>query len=125
MVEGYIEGAPELIVEVAALSVSYDLHNKLNAYRRNGVREYVVWRVADGAIDVFVLQSGRFEKQSPNADGVLQSTVFPGLWLDAVAMTEGNLTRVLEVLQRGIASAEHNAFVAQINERLAANESGK
>ena len=41
------KAAPELVVEVAASSVSYDLHAKLNAYRRNGVREYVVWRVLD------------------------------------------------------------------------------
>ncbi len=47
LVDGYVTGAPELIVEVAASSASYDLHEKLNAYRRNGVREYVVWRVWD------------------------------------------------------------------------------
>ena len=47
----YIQGAPQLIVEVAASSVSYDLHNEKEAYRRNGVREYVVWRVQDKAID--------------------------------------------------------------------------
>jgi Uma2 family endonuclease len=36
---GYIEGAPELVVEVAASSVSYDLHDKKEAYRRAGVPE--------------------------------------------------------------------------------------
>ena len=36
---GYIAGAPELIAEVASSSVSYDLHDKMNAYRRNGVCE--------------------------------------------------------------------------------------
>jgi Uma2 family endonuclease len=39
LVDGYIEGAPELIAEIAAGSASYDLHDKLNAYRRNKVRE--------------------------------------------------------------------------------------
>jgi Uma2 family endonuclease len=43
--DGYIEGAPDLIAEVAASSVGLDLGNKLTAYRRNGVREYVVWKV--------------------------------------------------------------------------------
>ncbi|MDB5174974.1 MAG: hypothetical protein JWN51_3747 [Phycisphaerales bacterium] len=33
--EGYIVGVPELVAEVAASSVSYDLHAKLNVYRRN------------------------------------------------------------------------------------------
>ncbi|MEB3309721.1 MAG: Uma2 family endonuclease, partial [Snowella sp.] len=33
--DGYVEGAPELIVEIAASTVSLDLHQKLNVYRRN------------------------------------------------------------------------------------------
>ena len=57
----YIEAAPELVAEVAASSASYDLHDKLNAYRRNGVREYIVWRTDDAAIDWFVLRQGRYE----------------------------------------------------------------
>lgn len=40
--DDYIEGAPELIVEVAASSVAIDLHDKKQAYRRNGVKEYLV-----------------------------------------------------------------------------------
>src|SRR5262249_33578131 len=48
--DGYIGRSPELIVEVASSGVSYDLHAKLQAYRRSGVREYVVWRVRDRAI---------------------------------------------------------------------------
>ena len=40
--QGYLEGAPQLIVEVAASSASYDLHDKKRAYQRNGVREYLV-----------------------------------------------------------------------------------
>ncbi|MDZ8105342.1 MAG: Uma2 family endonuclease [Nostoc sp. DedQUE12a] len=38
--DDYIEGAPELIVEIAASSVAIDLHTKKQAYRRNGVKEY-------------------------------------------------------------------------------------
>src|SRR5437868_3440881 len=34
--DGYIEGAPELVGEIAASSVSYDLHDKLDVYRRHG-----------------------------------------------------------------------------------------
>jgi Uma2 family endonuclease len=43
--EGYLEGAPELVVEISATSTSYDLHDKLKIYRRNGVQEYIVWQV--------------------------------------------------------------------------------
>src|SRR5438874_11147333 len=33
--DDYVEGPPQLVVEVAASSASYDLHEKLRAYRRN------------------------------------------------------------------------------------------
>ncbi|MFB2935282.1 Uma2 family endonuclease [Aerosakkonemataceae cyanobacterium BLCC-F154] len=45
--DDYIEGAPELVVEIAASSVAIDLHAKKQAYRRNGVKEYIVWQVLD------------------------------------------------------------------------------
>jgi Uma2 family endonuclease len=47
--DGYIVGAPELVAEVSASSVSIDLHAKLGAYRRNGVREYIVPTPGGGA----------------------------------------------------------------------------
>ncbi|MEB3343019.1 Uma2 family endonuclease [Okeania sp.] len=46
--DGYVEGAPELIVEISASSASIDLHDKLKAYRSNQVQEYLVWRFYDG-----------------------------------------------------------------------------
>jgi Uma2 family endonuclease len=77
--DDYIEGAPELIAEVASSSASYDLGSKLDAYRRNGVREYIVWRVLDRAVDWFVLRDEKFERLAPEQDGTLRSTVLPGL----------------------------------------------
>jgi Uma2 family endonuclease len=112
--EGYIVGAPDLVVEVAASSASYDLHDKLNAYRRNGVREYIVYRVFDQKIDWFVLNDGRFEPLPPSPDGSLRSTTFPGLWLDAAALVAGDLATVLAVVQQGIGSPEHADFAAQL-----------
>jgi Uma2 family endonuclease len=93
--DGYIEGAPQLIVEVAASSVSYDLHNKKEAYRRNGVREYVVWRVIEQAIDWFHLEDGQYVQVQPDADGVIESAQFPGLRLDVPRMLAGDLAAVL------------------------------
>ncbi len=110
----YIEGPPELVAEVSASSVSFDLHTKLNVYRRCGVREYVVWRVLDGAIDWFVLREGQYERLAPDAQGILKSEVFPGLWLDPTALVNGDLARVLGVLQQGIATQEHADFVARL-----------
>jgi Uma2 family endonuclease len=115
-VDGYVERAPELVAEVAASSVSYDLHDKLNAYRRNGVREYVVWRVWDGAIDWFILRGGKYEIMTPHASGQYRSEVFPGLWLDPAALLRGDVAGVLRVLQEGLATPEHAAFVAKLEQ---------
>lgn len=112
--DDYIEGGPELIVEVAASSVSLDLHDKLKVYRRNQVQEYLVWRVYDAEFDWFKLQQGEYIQLAPNADGVICSQVFPGLWLEKEALLTGNLAKVLEVLQQGLTSPEHQSFVENL-----------
>lgn len=114
--DDYIEGAPELIVEIAASSASIDMHEKLKVYRRNQVQEYLVWRVYDQQFDWFRLEEEQYIQLEPDAWGMLRSRVFPGLWLDRPALLEGNLARVLEVLQQGLASAEHRAFIKQLRE---------
>ena len=113
--DDYIEGGPELVVEVAASTASMDLNTKLRVYRRNNVREYIVWRVLDGAIDWFILRDGDYQRLSPGTDGITRSEVFPGLWLDPKALVEANMTRVLEVLGRGIADPSHADFVARLD----------
>lgn len=112
--ERYIEGAPELIVEITASSASYDLGAKLRAYCRTGVQEYVAWRTYDGEIDWFCLRGGAYEQLAADADGILRSEVFPGLWLKRDAMIREDLAEVLTVLQRGLASEAHAAFVARL-----------
>jgi Uma2 family endonuclease len=109
-----IEGPPELVVEVSSSRVSYDLHPKLRAYRRNGVREYVVWRVEDKAIDWFLLEEGEYRLVRPDASGFLKSCVFPGLWLDAGALIRRDLGGVLGALDEGLRTAEHAAFVKRL-----------
>jgi Uma2 family endonuclease len=111
---GYIEGAPDLVAEVAASSVSYDLGQKLEAYAANGVRQYVVWRVRDRAIDWYSNRGGGFERVLPTADGILRSEVFPGLWFDPDALLRADLHTVLAVLQTGLDSPEHADFVARL-----------
>lgn len=111
--DGYVSGAPEFVAEIAASSVSYDLHDKLNAYRRNGVLEYLVWRVEDQEIDWFLLKSGNYVPLEAD-DGILKSPTFPGLWLDAKAMIAGKLAKVNKVLQQGLKSPAHSAFLAKI-----------
>jgi hypothetical protein len=112
--EGYVNGAPEFVGEVAASSVSIDLHLKLNAYRRRGVREYLVWRTDDAEVDFFVVRDGQFDRAVPNSEGFLVSQVFPGLWLDPGALVRGDLPRLFEVVDRGATTPEHKAFVERL-----------
>ena len=97
---GYIHGAPGLVVEVAASSANYDLHDKKEAYRRNGVPEYVVWRVLDEAIDWFRLKDGEYVLVAPDEEGVIESAQFPGLRLHMPAMLAGDRAWVLAELTR-------------------------
>jgi Uma2 family endonuclease len=117
--DDYVDGIPELVVEVASSSVSYDLHSKLNVYRRLGIPEYVVWRTRDRAVDWFVLENGSYVRLPLDPDGLYRSRVFPGLWLDPKALLEDDRATMVRVSQEGSASAEHLAFVEKLT--LAAN----
>lgn len=108
--DDYIEGAPELIAEIAASSAAIDLGDKKRAYRRNGVQEYIVWRVYDRQIDWFALQDGDYVSLPMDDQGIVRSQVFPGLWLAVDAMLSGEMQAVLATLQLGLTSAEHQAF---------------
>ena len=112
--DDYIEGSPELIVEIAASSAAIDRGTKKQVYRRNGVREYVIWQVYDNQLEWFGLTDGEYQLLSPDGDGILRSQVFPGLWLAVDALLSHQMAQVLEVLQVGLASPEHAAFVAQL-----------
>lgn len=109
--DDYLEGAPELIIEVAASSASYDMNKKKRIYARNGVREYIVAQAYEQRVDWFVLRPSGYEALLPAADGVARSEVFPGLWLPVDAVWQGNLQQMLAVLQTGLASAEHAEFI--------------
>lgn len=113
--DDYLEGAPELIAEIAASSAAYDLGDKKKAYRRNGVKEYLVWQMYENQFDWFVLEDDRYVSLLPDAEGILRSRSFPGLWLDPEALRSGNMPKVLAVLQQGLASIEHEAFVQKLN----------
>lgn len=112
--DDYIEGAPEWVAEIAASSVAIDLHDKKRAYCRNSVQEYMVWRTLEGQLDWFVIQVDEYVALTPDAQGIVRSQVFPGLWLAVPALLAGDLPKVLSVLQAGLNSIEHQDFVQQL-----------
>lgn len=113
--DDYIEGAPELIVEIAASSASVELNTKLNAYRRNGVQEYLVWQIYENQIRWFQLQDSEYIPLESEA-GVIKSRVFPGLWLAIDSLQQGDIATVLSMLQTGLSSSEHQEFVDRLKQ---------
>jgi Uma2 family endonuclease len=96
--DGYLAGPPELIVEVACSSASIDLRDKRRAYCRNGVREYLVWLVAEARLEWFCLEEDEYRPQLPDADGLLHSRAFPGLRLPVAPLLAGGTAKVLAAL---------------------------
>lgn len=110
--DGYIAGRPELVAEISASSASYDLHQKKAVFRRHGVPEYLVWITGDAPeVRWFVLEEDDYVPLAPDGEGILKSHIFPGLWLDPAAWLAADYARVHAILARGLASAEHAAFV--------------
>lgn len=112
--DGYLEGPPELIVEIAANSSNYDMNQKKDVYARHGVAEYLVLLTLEQDVAWFVLHDGRYERQEPDADGILRSQSFPGLHLQPAAIWSNDLPALLAVLQQGLASPEHASFVERL-----------
>jgi len=112
--DGYLEGVPELIVEISASTASYDMNQKRHVYARNGVPEYLVYLSYEQRIVWYLLGDEGYAELAPDDDGILRSHIFPGLWLDPQALLTGNMAQVLAVLQEGLASPEHRAFVQRL-----------
>jgi len=115
--DDYIEGAPELVAEVAASSAANDLHDKKKAYRRNGVKEYIVWQILENKLDWFCLKNDEYVSLEPDANNVIKSLIFPGLWLDVEALYSEEMTQVLAILQQGLQSEEHGVFVQSLAQK--------
>lgn len=113
----FLAGAPELVIEVAASSASYDLHEKLRVYRRNGVQEYVVFLALEQQTVWYRLNEGRYDEVEPDGEGIYRSHIFPGLWLNGRAFWADDLPALMATLQAGLASDAHAAFVAALQAR--------
>ena len=112
--EGYVEGPPELIVEIAGTSADYDLQDKFEVYQRCGVQEYIVWQTQERRLDWFQLVNEEYVAIAPNAEGVIESQVFPGLRLAAAALLARDMARVSSELQTGLQTTTHAAFVERL-----------
>jgi len=112
--DGYVRGSPELVVEVAGSTESYDLHAKLADYERAGVREYVVVVIRQRQVRWFNNRGGSFVSVD-TADGIYRSEFFPGLWLDPDALLRLDSAAVRATVERGLATPEHAEFVRRLS----------
>jgi Uma2 family endonuclease len=110
--ERYIEGAPELLAEIAYSTRSLDLNQKRQDYENAGVMEYLVLCIEEQELHWFHFPSGKAIR--PNRQGISCSKVFPGLWIDAQALLARNSARVAAVIQQGLASPQHATFVKRL-----------
>lgn len=108
----YLQGAPELLVEVAHSRRAIAMHDKRNDYERTGVLEYLVVCIEEQEVHWFHFPRGGMIR--PNRQGVSRSRVFPGLWVDTAALLRRDSARLMEVLQQGLASRAHAAFVKRL-----------
>ena len=115
----YLEGAPELVSEVCFSSSSYDLNQKKALYEAAGVAEYITVLIARRELRWHRIVSGEYQQMPVPPDGIIRSLVFPGLWLDVGAFLVGDMLKVIEVLERGLATPQHREFI----EHLRASES--
>lgn len=112
--DGYIEGSPEFVAEISASTATIDLRDKKRVYRRNGVKEYLVWQVIDRRIDWFYLQEETYISLLPDAEGIIRSRIFPGLWLSVPSLLNGDMPSAIATLQTGLNSNAHQEFVEQL-----------
>lgn len=110
----YLSGAPELIVEIAASSVAYDMFEKLELYHRHKVREYLVWQGEENRIVPFRWEETKFQRIEIESGGIFRSEAFPGLFLDLGALLAGNMEKALAELRNGLASPQFAAFVSRL-----------
>ncbi len=112
--QGYVHGAPELVGEVSKATRYVDLGPKLDDYQRAGVLEYVVRAVDPAEIYWFGQEQGALVRRPIGDEGLYRSTVLPGLWLNPVALLEGDMRRLRSIVDQGCGTPEHAAFVARL-----------
>ena len=117
--EGIIFGAPELVVEVSHSTKRADLGPKLVEYELAGVQEYVIRLVEPDDVRWHARREGKLALVAPDGDGLYRSSAFPGLWLDPRALLAGDMRRLRAVVDLGVATAEHAAWVAKLAARRA------
>lgn len=108
----YIEGAPELVAEIAYSSRAIDLHLKKDRYALAGVLEYIVVCIESKKIYWFDLRNNIELK--PDGSGIFRSAIFPGLWIHGQGLLDLDHNLTNHALKRGLKTAAHAKFAARL-----------
>jgi Uma2 family endonuclease len=109
--DDYVEGGPELLIEIAISSRSLDLHAKKRMYQKSGVKEYLVAVPLQEKLFWFDLEQNLGLEP---VDGMVKSRQFPGLWFDPAAIWRQDHAAAMALLSQGMDSPQHAAFVEQL-----------
>jgi len=114
--DNYINGPPELVVEIAHSSASLDLGRKRKRYMLGGVTEYLV--ICTHLEEIRWLDLPNDTKYQADDTDIIKSKVFPGLWLSNESLVGGcNHKLAMKVLNKGLRSADHADFVKKLAKR--------
>lgn len=108
----YVVGPPELVAEIAYSTRAIDLHLKRNDSQQAGVIAYLVVCLEEQELHWFHFPTG--SPLRPNRQGIYQSRVLPGLWVNGSALFDDGMRRLSATLRQGLASREHAAFVKRL-----------
>ncbi|NEO28334.1 MAG: hypothetical protein F6K03_15995 [Kamptonema sp. SIO4C4] len=81
----------------------------------SGSSQYLVWQSFEQRLDWFQLVEGEYQPLLPDSEGIIQSQVFPGLWLAVEALLHNQMSQVLAVLQAGMNAPEYTAFWEELD----------
>jgi len=110
--DDYVDGAPELVVEVALSSRAIDLHGKYDDYRRYGVAEYLVVCLEVSELHWFDLRGN--QELTADSDSVYRMRTFPGLWIHSASLFQKDHGQLMAELDKGLATSEHVQFVERL-----------
>ena len=111
--DGITLGVPEFVCEICYSSRSYDLGPKLSLYQSAGVNEYLAVLIEERRFEWRALVNGGYILLEPET-GVYRSRIFPGLWIDETAFWHNDSTILLQTLDQGLASQEHQDFAKSL-----------
>ncbi len=102
-----VTGPPGLVVEVSDSTRRTDLGPKRHDYEGEGVPEYLVVDLQRRQVRWFVRdEDDLFVDLAADADGLLKSRAFPGLWLDAAALFAEDLAALEAAVVAGVAARD-------------------